>query len=176
MPGTFSSDPNSEQEQIVLFEIDQQLYGLPFSCVREVLRAFSFSPLPNAPPIVEGLLNVRGELMPLLNLRKRLGFPEKPLSLTDHFLIARDQNRWVALRVDRVVKLAAWPTLKAADAGRFVSQSELISAVAATQEGLLLIQDLTKFLTPTERQKVFAAVPSAPKNPGKKDDIHGTGQ
>jgi len=159
--GISDSVPNVTQEEVVLFELEGHMYGLPFSSVREVLRSFSPAPLPNAPKIVEGLLNVRGEIIPLLNLRKRLGLPEKPLSLSEHFLIAKDATKWVALRVDRVVNIQRVPIRKATDAGRFVVNSEVISGVATTQEGLVLIHDLNRFLSPAEQRELSQAMPPA---------------
>ena len=56
-------------EDLLIFEQSGQQYAVRSVIVREVLRAFSAVPLPNAPPIVEGILNVRGEIIPLLDMR-----------------------------------------------------------------------------------------------------------
>ena len=88
-----ASTASGMPDELLIFEQAGQLYALPSSIVKEVLRAFSATPLPNAPPMVEGLLNVRGEIIPLVNLRRRMGLPERPLSLTDHFIVAHDGNR-----------------------------------------------------------------------------------
>ena len=59
-------------EDLLIFEQSGQKYAVRSAVVREVLRAFSAVTLPKAPPLVEGILNVRGEIIPLLNMRRRL--------------------------------------------------------------------------------------------------------
>lgn len=144
--------------ELLIFELAGQLYALPSSVVKEVLRAFSAVPIPNAPPIVLGLINVRGEIMPLLSLRTRLGVEEKPLSLTDHFIIAKDEHRQVALRVDRVLNLQRVPFSRPFDPGRFASGSEVISGIATIPEGMVLIHDLGRFLSDSQRAQIDSAI------------------
>lgn len=154
------------QEELLLFEQSGQLYALPASTVREVLRAFSAVPLPGAPTMVEGVLNVRGEIIALLNLQRRFGLPDRPLSLLDHFVIAWEGTRWVALRVDRVINLLRLPTKNAADAGRYIAKSDVIGGVAISPDGMVLIHDLGRFLTQAERDLLSNAMaPSASTGP-----------
>src|SRR5882672_6593162 len=77
----------SEQE-ILLFEIGGERYGLPSVDVRELVRAVTIVPLPRAPAIVEGLINLRGRIVPVLDVRSRFRVPAKPLEPSDHFIIA----------------------------------------------------------------------------------------
>ncbi len=153
-----ASTASGMPDELLIFEQAGQLFALPSSVVKEVLRAFSATPLPNAPPMVEGILNVRGDIIPLINLRKRLGLPDRPLSLTDHFIVARDGNRLIALRVDRVLNLQRVPHRRPLDPGRFATGSEVISSVAATPDGMVLIHDLGRFLSQAERTQLDVAV------------------
>jgi len=154
-------------EDLLIFEQSGQQYAVRSSVVREVLRAFSAVPLPNAPPIVEGILNVRGEIIPLLDMRRRFGLPARPLSVTDHFVIAWEGGRWVALRVDRVLNFERLPVKKTRDAGKYVSGSELIEAVASGPEGMVLIHDLGRFLASAERDAIGSALSAAAASGGK---------
>ena len=158
--GEASTAPGMPDE-LLIFEQAGQLFALPSSVVKEVLRAFSATPLPNAPPMVEGILNLRGDIIPLINLRRRMGLPERPLSLTDHFIVARDGNRLLALRVDRVLNLQRVPQRRHLDPGRFSSGSEVISSVAATPEGMVLIHDLGRFLSQAEGASLDSAIDAA---------------
>ena len=116
--------------------------------------------------MVEGVLNLRGEIIALLNLRRRCGLPDRPLALTDHFVVAWEGTRWVALRVDRVVNLQRLPIKKTADAGRYISGSDVISGVATSPDGIVLIHDLGRFLSPGERDFLSSRVtPSTTDSP-----------
>ncbi len=148
-------------EELLIFELGERLYALPSSQVREVLRAFSAVPIPIAPAIVEGLLNVRGDIIPLLSLRRRLGIAERPLSLTDHFIIAKEGSRLLALRVDRVVNLQRASFQRPFDPGRYASGSEVISGVATIPDGMVLIHDLGRFLSAEQREPLDRAVREA---------------
>ena len=91
--------------EIVVFEVGGQQYGLPASDVRELQRAATLTPLPRAPAIVEGVVNLRGAVVPVLDIRSRFRLPPKPMEPTDHFVVARAGERLVALRVDRATDL-----------------------------------------------------------------------
>ncbi|MBL9042389.1 MAG: purine-binding chemotaxis protein CheW [Myxococcales bacterium] len=145
-------------EDLLIFEQSGQKYAVRSAVVREVLRAFSAVTLPKAPPIVEGILNVRGEIIPLLNMRRRFGLPELPPSVTDHFVIAWEGTRWVALRVDRVLNLERLPVKKTSDAGKYISSAELVDGVATGQDGMILIHDLGRFLGSAEKQALTQAL------------------
>lgn len=160
-------DPQTLSDEIVVFELSGRQYGLRSSAVREVLRAFSAVPLPNAPALVEGVLNVRGEIMALLNVHKRFGLAERPLSLSDHFIIAWEGVRWVALRVDRVLNLIRVPISKRVDADQFLTSAELVSGVAITKEGLILIHDLGRFLSSADQEQLTQALAVQPGVPSR---------
>lgn len=145
-------------EDLLIFEQSGQKYAVRSAVVREVLRAFSAVTLPKAPPIVEGILNVRGEIIPLLNMRRRFGLPDLPPSVTDHFVIAWEGTRWVALRVDRVLNLERLPVKKTSDAGKYISSAELVDGVATGQDGMILIHDLGRFLGSAEKQALTQAL------------------
>jgi purine-binding chemotaxis protein CheW len=77
--------------------------------VREIVRAQAPTPVPDAPPFVEGVIDLRGVVVPVVDLRRRLGLPAAPLSRASRLLIASVGGRIVALLVDRaldVVRLA----------------------------------------------------------------------
>ncbi len=74
--------------------------------VKEIIRAVSISVLPEAPPIVAGVINVRGSIIPVLNMRARFGADARAVHPAEHFIIVDEQHRLMALRVDRAVEMA----------------------------------------------------------------------
>ena len=80
--------------------------AFPTADVRELVRAVAITPLPNAPAVIEGVVNVRGRVLPVLDVRARFRLPAKPLDPSDHFIVASAGPRGVILRVDRATHLA----------------------------------------------------------------------
>jgi purine-binding chemotaxis protein CheW len=107
-------------------------------------------PLPKAPPIVEGVINVHGQVVPVLDIRARFGLPPKALSHTDHLIVARVGSRVVALRADRALNLAHLDEQHIEDASQIAPSAEYISGVAKLPDGLVLIHDLRTFLEEAE--------------------------
>ena len=91
-------DPSME---VLVFEVGGRRYGLDSSQVIEIVRAASVESLPKALEMVDGLLNVRGEIAPVFDLRTRFGWAPRPPEHTDHFIIARAGEQVVVVRADR---------------------------------------------------------------------------
>jgi purine-binding chemotaxis protein CheW len=91
--------------EILIFEVGGRRYGLPASDVRELVRAVAIVPLPLAGPGVEGVVNLRGQVIPVIDLRARLGLPARAVAPSDHMIVAESEGRLVALRVDRALDL-----------------------------------------------------------------------
>ena len=137
-------------KEFLVFELENQRYGLPVVDVIETVRAMTITPLPQAPPIVEGILNFRGTVVPVLDIRARFHHSPKPMEIHDHFILARTGDRQVALRVDRATDLARIADRDLEQAEKIVPGLDYISGVARLSDGLVLIHDLKTFLSETE--------------------------
>lgn len=71
--------------EVLVVSLAEIAHAIPLEHVREVLRAALPIPLPGAPAAVEGALDVRGTFVPVIDMRRRLGYPERPLCEADHF-------------------------------------------------------------------------------------------
>lgn len=149
-------------EEIVVFELDGQRYGLLSSAVREVLRATSFVPLPNAPPMVEGIINVRGEVAAVLNLRRRFGLRDRPMEMGDHLLLAAEGQRLYALLTDRVLEFVRTPREAVVGSDKF-SHPDHVAGVAELPDGMVLIHDLSKFLSAAQTAALDRAISERPQ-------------
>jgi purine-binding chemotaxis protein CheW len=136
--------------EILVFDIGGQRYGLPAKDVLELLRAVAIVPLPQAPAIVEGIINLRGSLVPVLDIRSRFRLPAKPLEPSDHLVVALAGDRRVALRVDRALDLVRVHGDDIEDARGVVPGVEYVSWVAKQPNELVLIHDLRTFLSRAE--------------------------
>ena len=93
--------------KVLIFEIGGQRYGLPAADVRELVRAVAILPLPLESAFIEGVFDLRGTIVPVVDLRARLRLPFKAVEPSDHLIIieAGAGGRPLALRVDRALDL-----------------------------------------------------------------------
>ena len=138
--------------ELLTFEIWQERFGIPLAEVREVVRAVSIARLPKAPAVVEGVVNVRGSIVPALDIRARFNLPPKAVEPSDHLVIAFAKHRLVAIRVDRVTDVMMLASSDVEDVAIAVPGSSLVAGVAKLHDGLLLIHDLATFLSVTEAE------------------------
>lgn len=87
---------------VLVFVVGPHRCALPLAVVREVQRAVALVEVPCAPPSVEGGVCVRGTLVPVVDLRRRLGLPPRGVALSDHLIVADHAGRAFALRVEAV--------------------------------------------------------------------------
>jgi len=146
---------------LVMFALDGERFALHGRAVREIVRAVAVAALPDAPEVVEGVVNYRGSLAPVLNVRSRFGLPPRPLDPTQHFVLAEAGSRLVALRVDRVLDVLEVPA-EAVEAGAAVAPgSRRTEGVARLPDGLLVIHDLERFLSLDEGTALDASLRAA---------------
>jgi purine-binding chemotaxis protein CheW len=138
--------------ELLTFEIWHERIGIPVADVREVVRAVSIARLPRAPAVVEGVVNVRGSIVPVLDIRARFNLPRKIVEPSDHLVIAFAKRRLVAIRVDRVTDLLVLERSDVEDLAVAVPGTGLVAGVAKLHDGLLLIHDLATFLSATEAE------------------------
>lgn len=144
----------------VVFRLDQQRYALPLPVVERVVRAVEVTPLPHAPPIVLGIVNVHGEVVPVLNVRKRFLLPDRAVRPADAFLLVRTAARTVAVVVDAADGIVDRPATAAAGAGAD-SARDYFPGVLRLDDGLVLIHDVDRFLSPAEARALGEAIEDA---------------
>ena len=148
----------SQSIQFVIFSLDEQRYALPLAAVERVVRAVEITPLPSGPEIVLGLINVQGRLMPVVNIRRRFGLPERGLSLSDQLIIAHTSWRPVALVVDSVTSLTSVSTSEMIAAEKILRHTKYIEGALKLEGGLIFIHDLDTFLSLEEAQALAEAM------------------
>lgn len=142
--------------RLLLFVINDVRYAMRSEAVAEIIRAVAVTPLPNAPAVIEGIIDLRGRVVPVFDLRLRFGLASRPVAASDHFIIARATSRLAALHVDRVLDLVD----VADDAIDATGQPSIrhVAGVALLGDGMALIHDLDTFLTTAEAETLDAAL------------------
>ncbi len=147
--------------RLVVFGLEERRYGLPLELVERVVRIVEITPLPKAPDIVLGVVNVQGRVIAVANVRKRFGLSERELRLSDQLIIARTPRRPVALVVDAVSAVVEYAEGQAAAAQAIVPGTDYIAGVVKLADGMVLIQDLGRFLSLDEERHLDEAMPDA---------------
>jgi len=147
--------------QLVVFSLDKQRFALPLVMVRRVVRAAEVTAVPNAPDVVSGVVDVQGEVIAVFNVRSRLGMPQRAIGLADLFLIVRTRDRTVALVIDQAEGLVETGGVEGAPSRLDAPWFNQFQGVAQLDDGLVLIQDLEKFLSPSEAHALDRALEGA---------------
>lgn len=132
---------------LLLFRLSGYQYGLPIHCVEKVIHAVEVIPFPEPGAPIVGLFSMAGKTLPVLNMRKLFGFPDREVELYDPYLIISWKDHDLAMIVDAVsgVEKITEPTLVSSE--EILAPSDFLLATALTSEGLVLIPDCEKILS-----------------------------
>lgn len=128
------------------------------AAVDRVVRAAQITPIPSAPTIILGALNLAGAVLPVFNVRRRFRLPERDIVPADHFLIAHTGQRAVVLVIDHAQGVIELPSAAAIDAAAITPDPVHFSGVLRLEDGLVLIHDLERFLSQEEERGLDAAL------------------
>lgn len=130
----------------VFFTAASQTFALPAASVVQVLRMAAPTAVPGAPAFLRGVLNVRGTLVPVIDVRARLGAPQRPARPGDHLLVASDGERPVALEVERVLGVRELPEGALEPHPAWVAPSPLVEGAVKLEDGVVLVQAVRAWL------------------------------
>ncbi|MBL6986788.1 MAG: purine-binding chemotaxis protein CheW [Methylobacter sp.] len=145
---------------LLIFTLDDWRCAVELSTVEKVYRAVAVTPLPSAPDIVLGVVNVRGVVLPVVDIRRRFCLPGKRLTPDDRFIVARCSGRLVVLVVDSVADVIDCSEQDITSASVIVPGLDYVEGVARLKNGMILIQDLTRFLSLEEKAVLDQALTS----------------
>jgi purine-binding chemotaxis protein CheW len=137
-----------EPEVWVTFEVAGEVYGLPVLCVEEVLRVTVITRLPYAPAPVRGITQLRGRVLPVVDLRVRLGQPATVVGPASRIVVVTARGRTLGLLVDgarQVVKLLP-SALEAPPPEVMSERSGFITAVCRREGALIILLDVDEVL------------------------------
>lgn len=145
--------------QLVVFLLDDRQYALQhLTSVERILRAVQVTPLPKAPEIVSGVINLQGQIIPVVNIRRRFRLTEQEVNLSDRFIIARTPKRTLAFAADAVTGVLELPNEAVIAKEDVIPGLEYIKGVAKLEDGMILINDLDSFLSLEEEEELETAL------------------
>ena len=145
----------------VLMTVDGQTYALLLAAVDRVLRMVEVTPLPGAPDVVEGVIDIQGEVVPVVSIRRRLGLAHRPVEISDSLVVAHARNRRLAVIAESVLGVAERSGDDVVSTSGIARAAPYIEGVLKTGDGLVLIQDLDKFFSFEEESSLEQAMGNA---------------
>ena len=149
--------PESPTLSILLARLAGMPVGLSASAVRNIVRSVAIAPLPGAPAIIEGAINLHGRIVPVVDLRSRLELPALANAPDQFLVILETSDRFIAVRVDDVDDVTDVATAGLETQADLSPVLQRLSGVAATADGALVIYDADAFLTQAERDALAEA-------------------
>jgi purine-binding chemotaxis protein CheW len=153
-----SESIQAKTEQIVVFSLDELLYALPLPAVVKVIHAIEIRHLPEAPEIITGIINVKGRIIPVADIRKRFGLSVREIDPDDRLIIADTGKRQVAILVDTVTGIRDLAPGQQEQAKETLPFAEHLKGVAKIDDELILIYDLDRFLSLDEEKELEQAL------------------
>lgn len=160
--GVSSDDCEGSAMQFVTFTVAGVHYALSVYAVERVEPVVDITPLPKAPKIVLGIINLEGRIVPVVDIRRRFGHPEREILLTDKLIVAATSVRPVALLVDHVEGLLKQQMHEITPSQEVLPGIGYVRGVVKLEDGLVLIHDLNTFLSLEEAQQLCEALESGP--------------
>ena len=145
-------ESNSEQLQVVVFTIEGKTLGVDILKVQEILRMVEVTPFPRMPDFALGAINLRGRIVPVINLRRKLGLPDRPPGPKTCNLLVRSGEQVIGFLVDEVSEVIDIPAalIESPDQGPAWMRSELFSGLGKLPGRLLVIINPDRLLSPQE--------------------------
>lgn len=133
----------------ITFGLADETFALPVEPVREVLRIHNITRVPHAPAPIRGVTNLRGRVIPVIDLRRRIGLPEGDLGRSARIIVVSSRGRLIGLLVDLVQQVTHLDLnlVQSPPDDVMTLQSDYISGVYHMGEDLLLLLDVDRALT-----------------------------
>ena len=160
MQDVFEKKDDSSLLQLVTFTISQEEFGLDILKVQEIIRTMEITKVPRAPEFVEGVINLRGKVIPIIDLRLRFGMDSRAHDSQTRIIVIELNNMIVGFVVDSVSEVLRIPasTVEAPPAVVSGVESEYISGVGKLDDRLLILIDLDKLLDSQQAQAALVGV------------------
>lgn len=148
------------QLQLVTFQLGNELYGVNIMDVKEIVRVQNTRSIPSAPYYVEGIFNLRKEIIPVINLHKRFRIQKVENDFDNEFeggfIILNIEGTKISIIIDRVARVTTIDTADIIPPPQMLTGigSEYISGVIRQENGYLIVLDIRKLFDPKELQKI----------------------
>jgi len=146
-----------EELQLVIFKIGNEEFGVPINQVREIVRLIQITPIPRAPSFIEGVVNLRGQVLAVIDLAKKLNLKSNPRSEKTRIIVVEVDNNTVGMIVDEVTEVLKLPSENVKETPEVIAtqiKQEYLKGIGKLEDRLLILIDLAKVLSSEEVEEV----------------------
>ncbi len=156
MTAVSSNQLNETIYQLVSFVIENEEFGVDILKVQEIIRTVDITRVPKSPEFVEGVINLRGKIVPVIDLRKRFGMARKDRDNDTRIIVVELIDKVVGFLVDKVKEVIRVEKTVIEPPPELTTSinSSYITGVAKLQDRLLILLDLNKVLSSDEQEKL----------------------
>ena len=180
-------DDGSGERQLVVFDLANESFGVDIDAVREIIRTQEITRVPDAPASVDGVINLRGGVIPVVDLRRRFGLPVSDITAASRVLVVDIGGESIGVVVDAVTEVLRIPesSIEAQPPIVATPQSVYIQGIAKIGDGMMILLDLDQALSSealarfhekyqqaaaTEAVRARAAEPAAAEDSGPMEE------
>ena len=159
----------SRETHIVGFKVGRETYGIPITALHEIVRVPEITAVPDAPAYLEGVINLRGKIVSVVDLRKRFGKPPTALDRHSRILVVEHRGRLAGMIVDSASEVLKIPDSEIESAPAMMREGGLdcVTGLGKCQGRLIILLDIQKVLTARELGDELAAADAATAASGK---------
>ncbi|HUO35329.1 MAG TPA: chemotaxis protein CheW [Candidatus Acidoferrum sp.] len=153
----------NKEQQIVGLRVGRETFGLPISIVREIVRVPEITSVPNAPSYIEGVINLRGRIIPVVDLRKRFGEKVPEPSKKNRIVVAEVEGRMIGLLVNSASEVLRIAPSQIEPPNNVFREGELdyITGVGKLNGRLVILLELSRVLQQGELGQLQEAAENA---------------
>lgn len=133
-------------KQLVIFTIDENQYAIDLFIIQSVIRAAAVTPLLDAPDIIAGLINIKGKILPVINMRHLFNLPEKDIEPEHQFIIVNTSWQTVAIWVDFVLDVKVLSGQEIVQKNQILPDAIQFDGAVICHDGMVLIYDFERML------------------------------
>ena len=156
---TATVDAAATEQQLVVFDLATESYGVDIGAVREIIRMQEITNVPRTPEFVEGVINLRGKVIPVVDLRKRFGLEVGEMSAEDRIVVVDIGGNDIGVIVDAVNEVLRIFTDSVEPPSSVITtaDSDYLMGIAKVDDRLIILLDLESVLS-AEEQAILADV------------------
>ena len=160
-----SKQLSGEMIQVVSFSLGNEEYGVDIAQVQEINRMVQITHVPRAPHFMEGVINLRGQLIPIIDLRARFGMKRVEHTKNTRIVVTEIGSKRVGMVVDAVSEVLRIPVEQVEEAPEMISgvETEYIRGVGKLGDRLIIMLDLQRVISASEKRELEALDAAAPE-------------
>lgn len=151
-----SDQATISERQLVVFDLNEEAYGVDIGAVREIIRMQEITRVPRAPRFIEGVINLRGKVIPVVDLRQRFSMPETERTEEHRIVVVDVMGQDIGIVVDAVTEVSrvSEASIEPPSSVITTEDSDYLTGIVKTDSKLIILLDIAKVMSADEADKL----------------------